>query len=45
MVDRALGVDGDVGMDELAHRRPVALTEGDQEAANELVGVPGSLRD
>ena len=36
-VDGPLGADLDLGMDELAHRRPVARAEGGQEAASELV--------
>ena len=36
-MDGALGADLDLGMDELAHRRLVALAEGGQEAASELV--------
>jgi len=35
----ALGPDRHLGMDELAHRRRVALTEGGQEAASELFGL------
>jgi hypothetical protein len=36
-VDGSLGPDLDLGVDELAHRRPIARADGDQEAADEFV--------
>jgi hypothetical protein len=38
-VNGPLGPDLDLGMDELAHRRPVARAEGGQEAASELFRI------
>jgi hypothetical protein len=38
-VDLPLGPDLDLGMNELAQRLPVALAEGGEEAASELVLV------
>jgi len=39
-MDCALGADLDFGVDEPAHRLPITLAEGGEEAADELVCVP-----